>query len=236
MTGIELTGAEAEAFGRAFLKEYMSPSLGAMSKREVDLLIFRLLATTGSFQGDFSAGNVQAISRRLCIPVSKVKLLYYETQLRTVIPGDIAWLRENVFRALNGSRLKITEGNKVQIEISITNPLVREELIAALEGKGAIVDSSFRREILRLYYDNYVDLLDLLATKEERKEIVRRMAEVLKSQPDAPTSLPTGKDLYGTFLNALVGQAGRKTADLSFGLLTGGLSELPELMSGLFRR
>ena len=168
--------------------------------------------------------------------MSKVKSLLYETQLRTVSPGDKDWLRKNVLRALHSARLKVTDGNKVQIEISIANPLVREELIAALEGKGAVVDSSFRREILHLYYTDYADLLDLVTTDKERKEILRRMTEALKSQPNAPTSLPTGKELLGTFIKALAEQTGRKSADLSFGLLSGGMSELPNLISGLLHR
>jgi hypothetical protein len=214
-----LSPNDGQRFAAAFLDQYLAVSFGSMPKREIDLLVFRLLMDTESYKANFSAGRLQALSRKLRIPVSRIKALYYETQLRTVPLDDLAWLRTNLATVLRTARLKIGPGEKIQIQIAIPNPLVREELIARLESNGAIVDSSFRREILLLHCDDYFAVISAITNRTEFEEIEKGMMNALKKQPDAPKKLPTGKELFGTFLNGIANRSGEAIVDLSVGLL-----------------
>lgn len=77
-----------DVFGRSasdrlkeFLNRYMQPSFGALPKKEVDLLVYRLMFDVGYANSEML--DFQAVSRELRISPARAKALYYDAQLRS---------------------------------------------------------------------------------------------------------------------------------------------------------
>ena len=76
MANIQIT--DYEAFAKEFIEEYLSRGLGALGKRDIDILVMHLLETHGNTR---MKGN-QALSIDLQTDVSTIKLLRYKSKLR----------------------------------------------------------------------------------------------------------------------------------------------------------
>lgn len=197
------------------IAEYCAHSFGALSKKEVDLLVFRLLIDTGAI--DLSDGQ-QSISRTLRIPISKVKSLIYEIQLRDE-RCDNAWFRREVLAALQHARFHI-EGKRQEIQLGIESPMLRKELEAAIKKQNSFADYSFNSEILRIDFNVYASLLEQLITDQnDRTKLEAAIKAALKKQREEVLSW---KELLNAFLKGAAGKAGEEIVDLTFGYFTGG--------------
>ena len=209
-----------------FLARYCSPVFGGLSKREVDLLVFGLLIQTR--QVDLSGGQ-QSISRFLRTPISKVKSLIYETQLRDEHCND-SWFRREVIKLLQNARLSGSKAEK-SIKLGIENPMLRKELEAQIKELNGIADYSFNSDILQIDSEIYALLLrELISDVSEQSKLESALRSALKSKGEELS----WKELLNELLKGAAHEVGSQVVDLTFGYFTGGLSAFTKSVKKVF--
>jgi hypothetical protein len=221
-----LSVSDKSGFCDKFLQAYISPCFGSLSKKEIDLLVFRLLIKTGAI--DLS-NDQQSISRQLSIPISKVKSMIYDIHLRDE-NCDAVWFRQEALKALQHTRF-CSIGRKIEIQLCIENPLLRKELEATIKELNGFADYSFNSEILRIDFDVYALLLKrIIDDPAVCARLEAAIKTALKMSNDESISW---KELMNAFLMGAAGRAGEEVVDLSFGYFTGGASQLLKIAKGL---
>ena len=133
ITDAILNGKGKEEFVRnCFLR------FGSMNKNDYEVELMHLVLLNGYAD---EADNL--LSRKLRIPISKVKRLRYEVDLRYP-RGDDAF-RDAFYSVLKKSTFK-RDGNRILF--SIPNKSLREHLNEMLEKHGSYYDSSFNSNIV----------------------------------------------------------------------------------------
>jgi hypothetical protein len=151
-------------FADSFLKRYLDPAFGVLSKSEIDLLVFSLLHEQNIIPTNMSQYE---IARLLCITPTRVRTLTMQMQLRDTAQTDDN-LRGRIITCLVTSRFT-KDGN--QIQFGIEDPLLREDVAARLKQLGATADSSFNREMVKIQVDAFVDLIGSLLTADQKKTV-----------------------------------------------------------------
>lgn len=213
-----------EALG-GFLNRYMQPSFGSLPKKEVDLLVYRLMRDVGYIKA--ASLDFQAVSRELRISPTRAKSLYFEAQLRSEgnkplsMPNDQReWLRENLPPVLSKIQIHQRQGGeqpRFEARLLIRDPLVRNELEGYLLNMKQFADYSFNRNILVLDFPVFSKLLKSLVDDDT---VLRVEAEV------ASLDNAARKDLWNEAMQAFVTgaaeSAGGQLVEVGFDLLTTG--------------
>lgn len=208
-------------FGRDFLNHYFALGFGSMTKKGLELQIFTQLSQAGVFQSG-NTSRLQQTSVLLRIPVTRVRSLTYEMQLRSGIVSD-AWFREKLLTAIRTTRYR---QHTEKIEFGVENPMLRTEIEGRLKLEGRFPDYGISREILHLSIDDFAFLLEQVLNPEERKAVLDSVPKIA-----ANTAAP---NLFNTAVRELVTAASKSAGDelgkgvtkLLFGFLTGGTSEI----------
>lgn len=210
-----------------FLDRYCSPVFGGLSKREIDLLVFGLLIKTKQIAMDESQQN---ISRSLRIPISKIKSLIYETQLRDENCNN-SWFRSEVIKLLQNARLSGSKTEKY-IKLGIDNPMLRKELEAQIKELNGIADYSFNSDILQIDIEIYTLLLNkLISNVSEQSKLESALRAALKSKGN---ELVSWKELLNELLKGAANEVGSQVVDLTFGYFTGGVSMFTKSVKKIF--
>ena len=210
-----------EKFFNEFIEGFLHPSFGCLPKKEIELLVFRLLIDAQYFG---ESPSMQSISRELRIPLSKVKTIYYEMQLRTVKYTDESFRHDVLLKFQNARIYQVDK--KIKIEVGIDDPLLRNEIEAKLKILGDFPDYSFNREIIRFDVSTYALFIEKFMNEEQLIELQSKILSQLKPE-DRPKSY-TFSDLVNLFLLEFFKEAGKESAknivNLSWGLTTGGIT------------
>lgn len=170
---------------------------GSMNKNDYEVELMNLVLQNG-----YIDATDNSLSRMLQIPISKVKRLRYEVDLR--YPKDDAAYRDAFYALLNKSTFK-RDGNCIQF--SIPNKALREHLSEMLEGEGSYYDSSFNSSIVKM---TATDMMLLLSKFENKKELKNYIVKSIENQDKAIPESWARKGI--TFLkgiaNLIVGTAG----------------------------
>lgn len=218
-----ISSEQAQPFAQDFLDSYCAVGFGAIPKREVDLLVLRLLLQHGLVD---KAMDAQRISREIQLPVSKVKTLLYELQLRDE-RKDEAWLKGELSRSLKHSKITVTgKDSETRIAIGIDNQLLRAEIEALLKRDGHFPDYSFNREILRLTPDAYVTLVDFLLTESEQKILRDELMVATKKAKKSESEESLWRMALTTFIRRTAESTGQGIGDLSVDILKTGFTLL----------
>lgn len=67
---VALTNPQKQNFGKEFVEKYLAGGFGAMTKTEMDILIFHLISESSDIRGKLN----YEVANKLLIPESKVKL------------------------------------------------------------------------------------------------------------------------------------------------------------------
>jgi hypothetical protein len=141
-------------------------AFGACSKSEINLLVFTCLIEAKAIDPD---APVYDLARALNITPARARNLILNWQLRsTAVQAD---LRRNIVDALRKTRFS---KDGTLLTFGIENPLLKEEIAARLRRKGIFSDASFSRELVKLPVDAFVEFLDEILTKEQRRKFVPR--------------------------------------------------------------
>ncbi len=154
---------QAKRFSRNFVKSFASPAFGAISKSEVDNLVFELLIEAGALDPKSQAYE---IARDLNVTPTKARNLLFQWQLRNLDDGST--FNNDLIAALATVRFG-KDGNL--LVFGIESPLLREELRSRLKRMGIYADASFSSEIVRLSVKHFVEFLDAFLDQETKKTI-----------------------------------------------------------------
>ena len=152
--------SQAKLFSRKFIEVFSTPAFGAISKTEVDNLVFGLLIEVDALD---PKSQVYEIARDLNITPAKARNLLFQWQLRSM--GDGVTLKDDIVAALRSVRFT-NEGNI--LVFGIESPLLREELRSRLKRMGVYPDASFSSEIVRLSVEHFVEFLDSFLDKKKK--------------------------------------------------------------------
>ena len=150
-----------EECGKKFkeiVNEYLSPSFGAMSKRELDILLFTKLQELGLF--DEKQGIYDIVSS-LKITRAKARNLIYESNLRKMQNKNL----DEELRKIFTEPKFMKDSDKIMLEID--NPFLIDYLRFKLKEIGYITDGSFFSEIVKLTLESYVGLYKTLSFSKE---------------------------------------------------------------------
>lgn len=218
---VNIASNKSDGFANSFLAGYGRLGFGNLPKKEIDLLVFRLLLDSGALGEDT---DMQQISRKLSLPIAKVKSLYYEMQLRDEkLDGE--WVKKQVRKLLQRSQLVTSgESGTPRIEVGMESPLLRKEVEAMLKRDGHFPDYSFNRDILRLTPEAYGVLIETVMTDHERIQFQQDLHHAVAAKKVTP--LPDTNLLQlaaREFVVSSAREAGKKIVNFSVDAFKDGL-------------
>ena len=174
----------------------------------------------------------QSISRSLRIPISKVKSLIYETQLRDN-QYDQSWFLRELALVLRTARLAVSKST-LHIKLAIENPMLRKELESKIKKLNGFADYSFNNEILKFDCETYGLLIkEIIATPSEQVALENALKSAINKKT---TEIISWKELVNEFLKNAASSAGENVMDLTFGYLSGGASLFAKSMKEILNQ
>jgi hypothetical protein len=215
-------------FSKAFIGPYLKPAFGALSKSEIDLLVFSSLIAAGAIDPN---GPLYDIARALNVTPTKARGLVMNWQLRsTPVSAD---LRQALVEALQKTRFS---KDGTLMAFGVESPLLKEEIVARLKRKGVFADASFARELVRLPVDAFVEFLDDIVGDDVKNALKKTLVED-KQLPDlslkalAIGALATlGEKFGGEVLGNVVKLVGDKATTVA---ITPAIEKAAAFLSGI---
>lgn len=175
------------------MKNYLSPSFGAISKRDFEILLFMKLQELKIFNEN---PEIYEMVSSLKITRTKARNLLYETKLRNSTEEQL----DNELKKLLIAPIFLKENDKIALEIG--NPFLIDHLKSKLKSLGHISDGSFSNELIKLTETAYISLFDMMLPDKEKKEILNAL---LKCGLKTDTS-------FKNFLKGVLKNLGKKFA------------------------
>ena len=191
-------GDEAKSFCIELIKAYTTPAFGAISKTEIDNVVFGLMIKSGLIDLKL---QVYEIARKLNITPTKTRNLLFQWQLRN--SNDSEKLKEGLREALQSVRFG-KDGSF--LVFGIESPILREELRSRLKKQGIFADASFSSEIVRLKVEQFVEFLDDFLNEETTKKM--REALVKDGQVKDPSFKASAIRIMKHFAEKAIGPDG----------------------------
>jgi hypothetical protein len=230
-----LQGLDKEKFTEAFLKAYLQDGFTAMTKREIDLLVLRLLVDHREGWSWEDPPNAFDMAQALRAKRTRLRSMLDELSFRMFADDDSARkrLKKIIEDRIHKKSEDILDGNRVQIEIE--DGFLREFAKDLVQKNYGIVDSSFNSSIIVLSGDKFLALVFEILPDANRDEIeseINKHADFLSNREK--------KDLLRAFIEQAVkgagSEAGKQAVKLGMAALTGGASELPGLVTWLIEK
>lgn len=156
-----LTEDQQRTFGKTFVERFLSHGFGAMTKSEIDILVFHLLSESDEIKGKPN----YHVANKLQITESKVKSLRLNAALRYKQANHKAVLANIVTRITEAMNKPDFEGG--QVTITIENPVEQRELEHAVKSVGRNIDYGFNKELLKI---TPISLFELVVSNLENPE------------------------------------------------------------------
>lgn len=172
MINIEIT--DYEAFAKDFINEYLHRGLGALGKRDIDILVMHLLETHGNTR---MKGN-QDLSVALQTDVSTIKLLRYKAKLRYP-PAEEKFVERDFLYILARALFEADKGRLVFI---IEDSFVRNVIQGQLKAQGALFDSSYNSEIFKVRIEHLAPILKNFYGITIAESFVAKMHKVIADE------------------------------------------------------
>lgn len=227
-----LEAAESESVKRIFIdfvKEYLTPSYGSMSKRDFEILLFMKLQELGAIQKD---PDLYQLIKDLKISRSRVRNLLYEAKMRTSEEEDL----DNELIQLLQKPVFLKDGDKVAIEIQ--NPLLTDHFRFKVKELGFITDGSFSAELVKLNYSAYIALVESMISDEAKKTTVELLvdADIMKDTSFKGVFTELVKKIGAKIAN----EAGEQAIDEAFKylspIISGKIGDAKDILLGLFKK
>ena len=129
-------------FVEKFLENYLAPSFGAMTKSEIDILVFHLLEDSFNKLSNYEISNLLKISE------TKVKNLRVNSYLR--YNQNEKQILKNIIKRLSDSISTKVDIKNNEVRFTLENPVEKRVMIAKIKELGENIDFSFNNEILKL--------------------------------------------------------------------------------------
>lgn len=163
------TTIQKEAALKLVLDGALSPALGALPKRELELLILDALIEVGYIDTD---PKVYDMVQRLRVTKSRARSLLYERELRRL---DSATLDVMAIEVLKAPRLQ-AQGYAIAVEID--NPYLADHIRNRVTSLGHVSDGSFSPALIRLSAAAASSLVDSYLDDKGRKKVAKALAKV----------------------------------------------------------
>lgn len=228
-----LEGLDAAKFTEEFLKAYLQDGFTAMSKREVDLLILRLLVDHKEGWSWENPPNAFEMAKVLKAKRTRLRSMMDELSFRNQMDDEAAKerLQRIILDRVGPDSDATFEGATVRLQIE--DGYLREFAKSLVQDDLGIVDTSFDRSIMTLSAPKFLGLVGTLVSDDTRSHME---AELAKHRDQLPKNDRQG--IWKIFLESFVKSAGtelgKKAIKLGAAALTGGLSEVSEIIESIF--
>lgn len=220
--------ANNEQFTDEFLKAHLAFGFGNVSKREVDLLILRLVVEYDHSLSWDKPPTAFMQAQQLSVEQGKLRSMMDKLSYRR--PADH---KDKLARATLQNLLKTqdVQSAKGSIKIQVEDVYVREYAKSLVKEAGGIVDGSFDRNIICSSADRYLELAAELAEESETKQREDALQNKISTTRDLSlTTEERRQDIRHEFLKAVAGLAGEELTSIMFRLgkmlLTSGASQI----------
>ena len=191
----DLSNANFKDLITEFFEFYTTPAFGARSKSEIDLKVFELLGKCGYMDDDY-----YNVSRKLKITPTRARNLLLNLELRTTAESTSDDLN-NVFEYLKNFHLKDFREEKRFLTVYLPSLLQREMLKHLLRKANKTWDTSFNSEILKIYIDDFIDIIPDNMKKELKRE--KRNSDLKNTVIELLNNATVGSTI-GTILSKLL--------------------------------
>jgi len=225
---------DKEKFTEQFLKAYLQDGFTAMTKREIDLLILRLLVDHKEGWSWEDPPNAFEMAKALKAKRTRLRSMMDELSFRnqTDDEGAKAKLRRIILDRVGPDSDATFDGGTVRLQIE--DGYLREFAKSLVQEDLGIVDTSFDRSIMTLSASKFLGLVGTLISEDTRNHME---AELAKHRDQLPKNEKQG--IWRIFLESLVKSAGtelgKKAVKLGAAALTGGLSEISDIVDSIFK-
>lgn len=212
-----------------FVKEYLTPSYGSMSKRDFEILLFMKLQELEAIQKD---PDLYQLIKDLKISRTRVRNLLYEAKRRTSEEEDL----DNELIQLLQKPVFLKDGDKVAIEIQ--NPLLTDHFRFKVKELGFITDGSFSAELVKLNYSAYIALVESMISVEAKKKTVELLvdADIMKDTSFKGVFTELVKKIGAKIAN----EAGEQAIDEAFKylspIISGKIGDAKDILLELFKK
>lgn len=213
----KIENQDAELVKSAYLEliaAYMQPAFGAMTKRDLDILLFTNLQKLGAFNRN---PEIYDLVSQLKVTRAKARNLLYESKLRQTTEQEM----DDELKAVLVNPNFLKEKDKICVELG--NPFLIDYMRSKLKKLGYITDSSFSPELVKLTAEAYIALFEALLPETSKSAVVEKFVKA---------DVITDKSFKGVMRSALK-KLGEKVADKAGGAIAESISDyLSPLISG----
>ena len=207
-------------------KEYSHPSFGSMSKRDVDIMLFKALQDLEIID---AKPSIYDVIRLLNVTRSKARNLIYESSLQRQDEQNL----EQELKDLIIKPIFLKEGDKVCIEVD--NPLLIDYIRQRLKGLKHITDSSFNNELVKMTPEAFSALYTALLPEGSIDAINRKFVALGVQDEKGP--LGVVKKVVAIITRAALGRSGEMLAEATINAigswLHGNFDNIPNEVDGL---
>ena len=227
-----LEAAESDSVKRIFIdfvKEYLTPSYGSMSKRDFEILLFMKLQELGAIQKD---PDLYQLIKDLKISRTRVRNLLYEAKMRTSKEEDL----DNELIQLLQKPVFLKDGDKVAIEIQ--NPLLTDYFRFKVKELGFITDGSFSVELVKLNYSAYIALVESMISVEAKKTTVKLLvdADIMRDTSFKGVFTELVKKIGSKIANEVGEQAIDEAFKYLSPIISGKIGDAKDILLELFKK
>ena len=202
-------------FAREFLKNYTAVGFGSLTKRETDLLFFRLLQEVDeefAKKSDFDAALALGTTMR------RVRTMRDELSFRAY--QDDSQLRKTLRNQLTQAEIIFEDQ---QVKIQLDNAVTRGFAEKLIREEYGLVDRSFNEKILSFSGEQYMLLALKVLDPNEQKEVEKFIEQeaIRATSAQAVAKLQDKRSLLRIFAEGVAGGAGEEAGKL---LVSGGLA------------
>ena len=158
---VTLTEEQNTNFGQEFITKYLAGGFGAMTKSEIDILIYHLISESE----DIKDKSNYEVANKLLIPESKVKSLRLNAALKYKQANHKAVLANIVSRIT--AEMAKPEFESGTVTITIEKPVEQRELEHALKLEGRNIEYGLNKELFKI---KPIALFELVASNFENRE------------------------------------------------------------------
>ncbi|GAA3874475.1 hypothetical protein [Celeribacter arenosi] len=221
-----------EKFTEEFLEAYLENGFTTMTKREIDLLVLRLLVDHREIWDWDTPPTAFEMSRDLRAKRSRIRSMMDELSFRMLASEDNAKarLRALILKQCENEGDAITHAGSIRLQIE--DGFLRDYAKSLVQTDFGIVDTSFDRTIITLSGAKFLSLIASLFDKRKKEALHSELKKV-----ETKIKKSGGKSLWRCFLESVAQGAGKevgsKAVRLGLAALTGGVSEIATLVDGL---
>ena len=163
------TPAIGAEFAKVFSQGYLAVAFGAISKSEVDQLVFDALVKVGIIDPE---GPIYAIARVLKVTPAKARGLLFQHQLRN---AEDAALDRRVLATLAKAKFSVDEK---RLSFGVESPLVRAVIEARLKAAGIFSEISLSGDIVKVPVNQLGDFVRVFLDDDAAKALQKKLKNV----------------------------------------------------------